>query len=111
MWLWQRFVADGLKNYGLLEQAHLYALLSTGHDLGYILHDLLPGSPHPDTVYTTADLEETQSEIHTVIQAQGELSLNLDDEDPDLRKTANRYIQRTIAFIAATPYTFLEEGR
>ena len=35
-WLWDRFIGDGRKNYGKLEQAHVEVLLATGYDLGYL---------------------------------------------------------------------------
>ena len=110
-WLWQRFIADGLKNYGDLEQAHLCMLLTTGKDLGYILHDNLSTSPHPDTIYYPQDLSDPQSEIGTILETYATMELNLDSTNDETREDANRYVQRAIAFIAATPYTFLQEGR
>ena len=110
-WLWQRFIADGWKNYGLLEQAHLCMLLSTGRDLGYVMHDSLASAPHPDTVYHADDFTDPQSETGIILQTHADMELLIDDDDPDTRRTANRYIQRALAFIAATPYTFLQEGR
>lgn len=110
-WLWQRFVADGLKNFGVLEQAHLCMLLTTGRDLGYIMHDNLSTSPHPETIYYPDDFADPQSEIGIVLNSYGDMGLNLDHTDDEIRENANRYVQRAIAFIAATPYTFLQEGR
>jgi hypothetical protein len=36
-WLWNRFVADGLINFGTLERAHVYSLLGSGNDFGYFV--------------------------------------------------------------------------
>ena len=110
-WLWQRFVADGWKNYGALEKAHLHALLATGHDLGYYLHDTLPGEPNPTIIYYGESFADTSSPASLAVLAAGDMDLALDSSDPDTRSNANRRIQRAIAFIAATPYTFIEEGR
>ncbi len=110
-WLWQRFVADGWKNYGILEKAHLYTLLATGKDLGYILHDEIVGNPHPGTVYYASDLENGTSEIGSIVARHGAMTLELESDDEDTRKLANIFVQRAISFISATPYTFLQEGR
>lgn len=110
-WLWQRFITDGWKNYTTLEQAHLCALLTAGRDIGYVLWDSLDSEPHPDTVYFSSDFEDSGSEIGQLFSQLGETSLNLDHTDEGERKLANRYIQRAIGFIAATPFTALQEGR
>ena len=110
-WLWLRFVADGGKNYGALEEAHLCALLTSGRDLGYLLHFDVSSNPHPETVYHTGDFVDSQSELGGLFNLYGSSELNLDHTVPDTREVANRYVQRAIAFIAATPFTFLQEGR
>ncbi len=108
--LWQRFVADGLKNFGTLEQAHLYALLGSrterdirGVDLGFYLDE-----SDPTRVYLQAELEAEP--LLSRIAALGEQTLALDDDLWANRMVANSSVQRAIAFIAATPYVFLEEG-
>lgn len=110
-WLWQRFVADGLKNFGTLEKAHLYALLGSdseddsihGMDLGFYLDE-----ENPTRVYSAADLEGDR--YSPVVEALGDQVLDLDAVDVLLRSVENRRIQKAIAFIAATPYTFIQEG-
>ncbi len=110
-WLWKRFVADGLKNYGSLEKAHIYTLLATGHDLGYYMHDNLPGSPDPTTIYYAEELESSASPQGVAVINAGNAFIDLASTDSDIHMNANRFVQLAIAFIAATPYTFLEEGR
>lgn len=108
--LWQRFVADGLKNYGTLERAHLHALLGSdrgdnqGVDLGYYLDEEDPGR-----IYTREELE-SEPLLSTVVEL-GERLVELDSGNPGERLRANYRIQRAIAFIAVTPYAFIEEGR
>ena len=36
-WLWNRFVADGLTNFGPLERAYVYSFLGSGNDFGYFV--------------------------------------------------------------------------
>lgn len=110
-WLWQRFVADGLKNYTPLEEAHLYMLLTTGRDLGAVLYEELADAPHPDTVYYLDDLSDPASEIGTVLTQYGDMALELTNTDSNIRERANKYVQRAISFIAASPFTYLQEGR
>ena len=86
-------------------------LLTTGRDLGYITHYNLSGSPHPDTVYYPEDFSDPQSELGVLLETHANMELNLDAGDDEIREDANRYVQRAIAFIAATPYTYLQEGR
>ena len=106
--LWQRFVADGLKHYGPLERAHLYALLAAEHegyqgvDLGLLISPL-----SPERVITIDELETP--EVYAKIVALGEEPMPLDAAVGSL--SANARIQRAIAFIAATPFTHVQEGR
>jgi hypothetical protein len=106
--LWQRFVADGLKHYGPLERAHLYALLAAEHDgnigvdLGLLLSPL-----NPERVTTQDDLKTP--EVHATLVALGEQALPLDAAVGNFG--TNSRIQRAIAFIAATPFTHVQEGR
>jgi len=105
-WLWQRFVADGWKNFGILEQAHIYPLLAFGQDLGYYIDD-----DDPTRVYYAEDFAEPDSPPRLQIENAGNWFMDLDSSNPTKRETANERVQQAIAFIAATPYTFLEEGR
>ena len=110
-YLWQRFIADGLKNFGPLEEAHLYAILGArsalneaqGMDLGLYLD-----AEDPERVYTLEELK--QEPVLTKIVELGQRELELDALTRTERMEPNSCIQRAIAFIAATPYAFLQEG-
>ncbi|MBX9607227.1 MAG: DUF1800 family protein [Gammaproteobacteria bacterium] len=103
-WLWQRFIADGLKNFGPLERGHVYALLATGRDLGAVLR---PNAANtrvtPEDLASGAGLEwMTRTASRT---------LALASRSPDARATANDRIGAAVAFIIATPFMLAEEGR
>ena len=104
-WLWNRFVVDGLKNFGLLERAHVYALLATGYDLSY-----LSNPTSPDRVIKKKDLETDQYLIDLMSQL-GESVIHLDSQDESTRIAANRRVGQATNFITATPYIFAQEGR
>ncbi len=109
-WLWQRFVADGWKNYGILERAHLYSFLASGKDLGFLLYQNNANENDPEKIQYAEDLAQG-TPARRIIESAGNSHLALNSNDPDEREDANKYIQRAIAFIAATPYTFIEEGK
>ena len=103
-WLWERFVADGLKNFGPLERAHVYALLGYGRDLATVLH------PHfPDTPVTLAELGQGAGKAWLTKIAT--LRLPLESKDATIREHTNDRIGAAIDFIIATPFMLAEEGR
>ncbi len=104
-WLWQRFVADGLKNLGPLERAHLYALLDKGRDLAYLLD---PGDV--ERVITETEVQEDAA-ISALVNELSKRTLALDSSDPYLRRGANNRIGQAINFIVGTPFMFVDEGR
>lgn len=104
-WLWQRYVADGLANFGELERAHLYALLSSGRDLGGWLNET-----NANAVITLAELTNAGTTRTTVQQAAG-APLFLDSTDADTREEANRRISLAANFIVATPFFMAQRGR
>lgn len=102
-WLWRRFVGDGGRHYGVLEQAHVAALLATGMDLGFVLD-----STAPDTVYSVTDLlNEPYASIVADHQAQ---PMALDSAVNAERREANRRVGMAVNFIAMTPFMFATEG-
>jgi hypothetical protein len=102
-WLWRRFVGDGGRNYGGLEQANVTALLATGMDLGYLID---PASP--ETVYSS---EELASEpLLSVVSANRVTTLDLESLVTATRREANRRVGMAINFIAMTPFMFATEG-
>jgi hypothetical protein len=103
-WLWERFVSDGLKNFGPLERAHIYALIGYGRDLAAVLH---PQSP--DTAVTLAEL--TQGPGKAWLNKVAATRLPLESKDPDIRQRTNDRIGAAIDFIIATPFMLAEEGR
>lgn len=103
-WLWERFVADGLKNFGPLERAHLYALIGYGRDLAAVLHPSFP-----DTPVTLAEL--TQGAGKAWLTKVAAAPLPLESSDADIRERTNDRIGAAIDFIIATPFMLAEEGR
>lgn len=103
-WLWERFVADGLKNFGPLERAHIYALLGYGRDVAAVLH--------PQTANTAVTVSELGKGAGKAWLAKAAaLRLPLASADADIRKRTNDRIGTAIDFIIATPFMLAEEGR
>ena len=105
-WLWQRFIADDLKNFGPLERFHVYSILATGLDAGYAMTDGID----PEHVYTVAEIEGDPRVNHTYRQWANDL-MDFDLSDPDDLETANYRVGMAINFILVTPYAFGQEGR
>ncbi len=104
-WLWQRHIADGLRHFGALERAHVYALLGAGVDLSLFIDDQNPGAVYTEAELTTrADLLELVHDMEIAIMPLG-------DPDPDAQETVNFRIGQAVNFIVATPYAFVQEGR
>ncbi len=103
-WLWQRFIADGLKNFSTLERAHVYSLIAAGLDFAVFVDE-----NRPEVVYSSADIE-TNVTLRELYTDAGIAIVPLDSADPDERSTANRRIGLAINFILATPYAFAQEG-
>lgn len=107
--LWNRLVADGLKNFGTLERAHIYALLAnSGNDLGMKFKDA--GLINDENyAFSSQELENTPlftNEITTL----GNSTIALNSADLTERTKANEKVNLAIAFIGATPYMFMQEG-
>ncbi len=103
-WLWKRFIADGLKHFGPLERAHVYALLATELDLAYLADPQNPGR-----VITTVDVQA--SPLAELVSDLGGRTLPLDAADSAQRLAANRRVGQAINFIVGTPFIYAEEGR
>lgn len=102
-WLWNRLVADGGKNLGTLERAHLYALLAQGRDLAYVIN-----KANVDKVYTEAELNTTYAaNVNTLATA----TMALADPNIQAGRTANQRIGMAVNFIIATPFMLAQEGR
>ena len=119
-WLWQRFIGDGLQNFGTLERAHLYAFLATDFDLVYTVNrdEIETAGLDPDDIslydfdriVTTAELENDQTLID-LIDGLATDTIALDDADQGIRRNANARVGQAINFVVATPYMFAQEGR
>ena len=103
-WLWQRFVADGLKNYGPLERAYVTGFLATGNDFGMIVDDSTP-----DVSFTSAQL--STEPYRSYIEANESTILNLESSNLNIRRVANSNVGMAINFISVTPFVFAMEGR
>ena len=104
-WLWQRFISDGLKNFGSLERFHVYSLLATGEDPGIQLD-----ANNADRVFSTDEIESDMT-LMDLLSSNAASVLALADTDDDTRRAANRRVGLAVSFIIATPFIFAQEGR
>lgn len=104
-WLWDRFMADGLKHMAPLERGHLYALLGAGLDLGYLAD---PGNPQ--RIITSHELATDPGLAGLLTDLAGR-TLALNSDDTKARAFANEKVGQAINFIVASPYIFVQEGR
>lgn len=104
-WLWQRYIADGLDNFGTLERAHVYALLGSGRDFASFVSE-----DNPMQVYTVGDMT-TSVGLQELIGDMEIARMDLDSSSGDDRQDANQRVGQAINFIIATPYAFAQEGR
>ncbi len=104
LWLWNHFIGDGGKNYGVLERAHIVALLN-GKDLGLFIDE-----EKPLEVYSLSDLSDNITLIQ-LIRDGSIAKMDLESSDISDRRRANRRVGLAIAFIVATPYIYVQEGR
>ncbi|MCZ6856205.1 MAG: DUF1800 family protein [Gammaproteobacteria bacterium] len=105
-WLWQRFIADGLENFGTLERAEVYALLSSFHNFAFIATN----QADPDRVYSLSELE-SDAQLQAVLASLAANVIALDSADLDEKRIANALIGQAVNFIVATPYALVLEGR
>lgn len=105
-WLWQRWIADGGKNFGTLERAHVYALLVSGTDLAYWLDP-----KQPSRVYTKQELESDRFLQERISDAGKALLDDLVSQKVEEKRNANARIGMAIAFIMVTPYMHIQEGK
>ncbi len=106
-WLWQRFVADGLANYGVFEQAYLHSLLARGQDLSATLH---PGDPAAFAARLASDLSVDPA-LTALVNNLGSETLDIDSAEAAARARETQRIGQAVAFISATPYIFAQRGR
>ena len=99
-WLWDRFVADGLKNFGDLERAHVYALLASDRDIV-----ALADENNLSRVITTEDLV-SDPELISLAASLATTTISLDSNDEIVRRTASQRIGQAINFIVSSPFIF-----
>ena len=104
-WLWQHYIADGLKNFGKLERAYVYSLLGAGIDFSLFVDE-----NNPNAVFSEEDLE-TRGDLVELYSDMELAILPLNHEDPDKKRTTNSRIGLAINFIIVTPYAFCQEGK
>ena len=119
-WLWQRFVADGLDNFGELERAHVYALLGSDFDLTTLVArtELQANGQDPsdptlydfDRIVTTEQLT-TDPALVALVEEMAATPLLLNAADLETRRNFNLRVGQAINFIVGTPYVFAREGR
>lgn len=103
-WLWERYIADGLKNYGALERAHTIALLGADRDLG-----MLVDPAAPDRALSVDEVLDPS--VSLVIDSLASKTMPLDSADDTARQIANRKLGLAINFVTGTPFMFAQEGR
>lgn len=108
-WLWQRFMADGLKNFGPLERLHVYALLGTGKDAAVAC------APSGATLNYDKVYSEVEAASDTAALACRDMlaakTLDLSSAVANDRKWGNSRIGNAISFMLALPYAMMQEGR
>jgi len=108
--LWNRLIADGKKNLGTLERAHIYSLLADwGNDLGMRFKEL--GFVDDENYVFSKQELETNSNFSDEIEKLANQSIALDSNNNEEKTLANEKLNLALAFIAATPYMFIQEGK
>jgi len=103
-WLWNRFVADGLTNFGTLERAYVYSFLGSGRDFGYFV------DPTDATRTYTEDDINVDPVLQERLQDLAISTVHLESDDPNKRNAAQYRVGLAVSFIVATPYVFAQEG-
>ena len=104
-WLWNRFIADGLKHFGTLERAQVYSLLAKGKDFSYLVD-----KNNPFRAYTSEEIE-SNPDLQQLLNQLANTNLEIESENVNKRLREKEKIGLAVAFIVATPYMFAQEGR
>lgn len=110
-WLWQRYMADGLKHFGPLERLQLYAILATGVDAA-VACSADQANPSYDKIYSVSEATNDAA----ALACRDTLAAKFMDLDPagtdkNKRNTANARVGYAIHFMTALPYALVQEGR
>ncbi|MEE8245250.1 MAG: DUF1800 family protein [Pseudomonadales bacterium] len=103
--LWQRFIADGLANFGTLERAEVYALLTSAQNFAFVATN----GADPDRLYSAVQIE-SDVDLQNLLDTMANNPVALDDADVDTRRIANAVVGQAINFIVATPYALVLQG-
>lgn len=99
-WLWNRFMADGGKNFDDIARAQVQSFLASGHDFGYAFN--------PDDAersFGSRDFSSKKGIARPLNEAHADTLMN--DLDS---KTFNKRIGMAINFISMLPYAFVTGG-
>ncbi|WP_114417806.1 DUF1800 family protein [Marinospirillum perlucidum] len=107
-WLWQRFVADGLKNFGPLERVQVYALINNGKDAAATWHEAYVGGVAYDSQFSETELSEGGG-LHEYYQHQANACVFTSTREERLEVAD--HLGKAVNFITNTPYMFFQEGR
>ena len=129
-WLWQRFINDGLRNYGPLERAHMVSLIGSRRDFPLLLairdgrlaigktvtlQDLDDdyNTPLDPTLleypYTTDDVLNT-TYVTALVDELAARTIELNASNADDRRSANGRVGQAINFLISLPFHFVQEG-
>jgi len=101
-WLWNRFMADGGKNFDVIARAQVQSLLATGRDFGY---EVEPGNRDPDPFYSSADINGGHEEASLTFSEHASALMDFTTQE------ANERVGMAVNFISMTPYAFAMEGK
>lgn len=107
-WLWQRFVADGLKYFGPLERIQVYTLINTGKDAAATLKESVGSGVFYDSHFSEEELTEGGS-LNQLFSDQANNCVFTNTEDQRRGLASN--LGQAVNFIANTPFMFFQEGR
>ncbi len=103
--LWQRFIADGLDNFGTLERAEVYALLTSAQNFAFVATN----GTDPDRLYSATEIEN-DVDLQNLMNSMAGNAVALDDPDIDTRRIGNAVVGQAINFIVATPFALVLQG-
>lgn len=101
-WLWNRFIADGGKNFDVIARAQVQSLLATGYDFGFAVD---PDNRDPDPFYSSEDISGGHALAAQTFTEHASTVIDL------TTKEGNERIGMAINFITMTPYAFALEGK
>ncbi|MCB1158431.1 MAG: hypothetical protein H7A25_12505 [Leptospiraceae bacterium] len=116
--LWIRFTGDAnLKHFGILEKAHIYALLATGTDFMFQTDETCKTSTWDckntsinSMVITEAQLNDSTSAIGNLYRSFASDLMYKTGESTTNNQDDNARIGYAIDFIISTPFMFVQEG-